>query len=172
MNKPRWYVVDRLNSAVPCRDRQEAEDIVAWNTTRYPSTGPWRVALMAEIDTPNVPAAGGQAAPVAARAGEADRVALAQAHRQARLQGPLELALSSPALATCLRNIVHANQADPARRYDLATDGETVYILPPFDAEPVRSGIDLAAGSVRSAEIPARTHSPVDLKRRASGDDR
>ena len=172
MNKPQWYVVDRLNSAVLCHDRQEAEEIVAGNMARYPFTGPWRVALMVEIDIPNSPTGGGQAAPAAAQADGADRAALAQAHRQARLHGPLESALSSPALATCLRNIVHAHQADPARRYDLATDGETVYILPPAGAAPAFIGVDLAAGPDLQAEIPIPFHSAVDRKRLAAGDDR
>jgi len=75
---------------------------------------------------------------------------LRQAHRQARLHGPLEAALANPTLATCLRNIVVANQADPRRWYDLSTDGETVFIT-----------------NVRRR--PAAGGS-IDIKRRASGD--
>lgn len=171
MNKPQWYVVDRLNSAVLCRDRQEAEEIVAGNMARYPFTGPWRVALMVEIDIPNPPDAGAQAAPAAvcADGSDTDRAALAQAHRQARLHGPLESALSSPALATCLRNVVHAHQADPTRRYDLTTDGETVYILPAPAAASTCVGVDLATGPDQTAVTPIPTSS-VDRKRLSAGD--
>lgn len=72
---------------------------------------------------------------------------LREAHKQARLHGPLEAALADPTLATCLRNIVAANQADPRRWYDLSTDGETVFIT-----------------NVR------RRSAAIDIKRRASGD--
>lgn len=72
---------------------------------------------------------------------------LRQAHHQARLHGPLEAALANPTLATCLRNIVAANQANPKRWYDLSTDGETVFIT----------------------NIHRRS-AGIDIKRRASGD--
>lgn len=73
---------------------------------------------------------------------------LRAAHRQARLHGPLEAALANPTLATCLRNIVAANQADPKRWYDLSTDGDTVFIT----------------------NVRRRSAGAVDIKRRAGGD--
>lgn len=76
-----------------------------------------------------------------------DRDALERAHRQAGLRGSLDEAMANPTIATCLRNIVSANQADPRRWYDLSTDGETVFIT-----------------NVR------RRSNAVDIKRRASGD--
>jgi len=76
-----------------------------------------------------------------------DRDAFEQAHRQAGLRGSLDEALANPTIATCLRNIVASNQANPKRWYDIATDGQTVFI-----------------SNVR------RRQPGVDIKRRASGD--
>lgn len=72
---------------------------------------------------------------------------LREAHRKARLHGPLEASLENPTLAICLRNIVASNQANPRRWYDISTDGSTVFI-----------------SNVR------RRSPAVDIKRRAAGD--
>ncbi len=179
MHKPQWYVVDRLNSAVLCRDRQEAEDIVADNIARYPFTGPWRVALMVELDIPKPPPADHvHAAISAAHVKGADRAALIKALRQARLHGSLESVLSSPTLSTCLRNIVHAHQADPARRYDLTTDGKTLSVKPFPPVEAMHASPDLlsslddsAIGEDFPAVTPTKPNPPIDRMRLAAGDD-
>lgn len=186
MNTPKWYVEDRCGSLVRCRDQQEAEEIVASNIAKYPSTGPWRVAFMAEIERPDL-AVNRSTSPmpplldsnvfIRSERVEFTKAALGRAFKQAQLDGPLETALSSPALAICLRNIVRGNQADPTRSYDLDTDGQTVYILP-SSAGPVHVGTNMAAGHSRMGAWCRQTgkntlinHPPADLKRLASGDD-
>lgn len=170
MNKPQWYVADHLQSLVLCQDRQEAEEIVSANMARYPLTGPWRVALMVEIDIPNPPdSAGSQPAPAAAGVDDeatVDRAALAKAHRLASLHGSLDSALSSPVLATCLRNIVHAHQADPNRPYGLAADGETVYILTP----PPAGKAHLADAGLAPRSETSTHNQTIDRMRLAAGD--
>lgn len=167
MNKSQWYIEDRLGSLVRCSSRQEAEGVVADNIARYPSTGPWRAVQMVEVDGEGLDAGASPARTIfrsapckgfsrASAAAGVNMDTLNQAFMQAGLSGPLGDALDSPALATCLRNIVYANLAGRVdSRFYLSTDGQDMFVT--------------VAPSGPNSPTPFQPAGP-DFKSRAAGD--
>lgn len=79
---------------------------------------------------------------------------LVDAYVRADLKGPLTAVLQDPTLVICLENIIHANQADEARKVDMRFDGKKLLLT----ARP-------------QASERTRTASPKpDLMRLAAGD--
>ena len=82
---------------------------------------------------------------------------IVDAYLSTELTVPLEVALADPALSVCLKNIVHANQANPKRLVDMESEGHRLLVTPvntPAKVAPFRA-ID---------------RSRPDLMRRAAGD--
>ncbi len=82
---------------------------------------------------------------------------IVDAYLSAQLTVPLEVALADPALSVCLKNIVHANQANPDRMVDMQAEGAKLVVTP----------INAPA---KVAPFRAIDGSRPDLMRRAAGD--
>ena len=82
---------------------------------------------------------------------------IVDAYLSAELTVPLEVALADPALAICLKNIVHANQANPHRLVDMRADG-------------VRLVVTSTGAPAKVAPFKAMDTSRPDRMRMAAGD--